>query len=95
MDVFIEYVLNSSAYRFLVHKSKIHYIHVNLIIESTDVMFFEGIFSYKWEEDKTSDKRIHEMAFRVEEPNEPTINAGVEPRRSQRSRISKSFSPDC
>ena len=53
-----------------------HYIHLNLIIESTDVMFFEDIFSYKQEEDKTFEKKTHEIAFRDEEPNEPTVNVG-------------------
>ena len=34
------------------------------------------------------------MAFKDESPEEPTVNAEIEPRRSQRSRISKSFGPD-
>ena len=34
--IFIGFALNSSAYRFLVHKSKIPDIHVNMIIESRD-----------------------------------------------------------
>ena len=34
------------------------------------------------------------MAFRNESPEEPIVNAETEPRRSQRSRISKSFGPD-
>ena len=42
--IFIGYVLNSSAYRFLVHKSEIPDIHVNMIIESRDAVFFEDIF---------------------------------------------------
>ena len=65
-----------------------------MIIESRDVVFFEDIFPYKREEDKTSGKRTHEMAFRNESPNEPIVNTKVEPRRSQRSKISKSFGPD-
>ena len=43
--VFIRYALNSSAYSFLVHKSEIHDIHVNMIIESRYGIFFEDIFS--------------------------------------------------
>jgi len=54
--VFIGYALNSSAYRFLVHKSELSDIHINMIIESRDI-FFEDIFPYKQEEDKTSGKR--------------------------------------
>ena len=65
-----------------------------MIIKSTDAVFFEDIFSYKRKIDKTSGKRTHEMAFRDESPEEPTVNAEIEPRRSQRSRISKSFGPD-
>ena len=57
-------------------------------------MLFEDIFLYKQEEDKTSEKRTHETSFRDKGPNEPIVNTKVEPRRSQRSRISKSFSPD-
>ena len=54
--IVISYTLNNSAYRFLVHKSEIPDIHVNIIIESRDVLFFEDIFPYKWETDKTSEK---------------------------------------
>ena len=34
------------------------------------------------------------MAFGDESPKEPIVNAEIEPKRSQRSRISKTFSPD-
>ena len=34
------------------------------------------------------------MAFRDESPKELIVDAEIEPRRSQRSRISKSFDPD-
>ena len=59
--IFIGYVLNSSAYRFLVHKSEIPDIHINMIIESRDVVFFEDIFPYKQETDKTSGERTHKV----------------------------------
>ena len=65
-----------------------------MIIKSRDVVFFEDIFSYKRETDKTSEKRTHEMAFRDESPEKPIVNAEIKSRRSQRSRISKSFGPD-
>ena len=65
-----------------------------MIIEFRDVVFFEDIFPYKRETDKTSGKRTHEMAFRDESPEEPIVNAEIETRRSQRSRISKFFGPD-
>ena len=43
--IFIGYALNSRAYKFLVHKSEIPDIHVNMIIEFRNAMFFEDIFS--------------------------------------------------
>ena len=67
---------------------------LNIIIEFRDAVFFEDIFPYKRKEDKTSGHRTHETVFMVEGPSGPTVNAEVEPRRSQRSRISKSFGPD-
>jgi len=57
-------------------------------------VFFEDVFLYKRKEDKISRKRTHETTFRDEGPSEPTIDAKVEPRRSKRLRISKSFGPD-
>ena len=57
--IFIGYALNSSAYRFLIHKSEIPDIHLNMIIESREDVFFEDIFSYKRETDKTSEKRTN------------------------------------
>jgi len=56
--IFIGYALNSSSYRFLIHKSEILDIHANMIIEFRDV-FFKDIFPYKQEEDKTSGKRTY------------------------------------
>ena len=50
------YALNNSVYRFLVHKSEIPDIHLNMIIESRDDIFFEDIFPYKREADKTLGK---------------------------------------
>ena len=92
--IFIRYALNNSAYRFLVHKSEIPDIHGNMIIESRNAVFFEDNFPYKREIDKISAKRTHEMAFRDESHEKPSVNAKIEPRRSQRSRISKSVDPD-
>ena len=48
---------------------------------------------HKRKEDKTSGKRTHEMTFIDESPKKPIDNAEVE-RKSQKSRISKSFGPD-
>jgi len=46
-SIFIGYILSSNAYRFLVHKSEIHDIYVNMIIKFIDDVFFEDIFPYK------------------------------------------------
>ena len=43
--IFIGYALNNSTYSFLVYKSEIPDIHVNMIIESRDDVFFENVFS--------------------------------------------------
>jgi len=93
-SISIGYALNSSGYRFLVHKSEMLDVHINMIIEFRDAVLFEGIFSYKREEEKTSEKRTYEMIFRDESPKKSIVIAEVEPRRSLRSRISKSFGPD-
>ncbi|KAL1225865.1 Retrovirus-related Pol polyprotein from transposon TNT 1-94 [Cardamine amara subsp. amara] len=55
--IFIGYAHNSSAYRFLVHKSDIHDIHVNTIMESRNVSFFEHVFPYM---DRKNLKRTRE-----------------------------------
>ena len=91
--VFIGYTVNSCAYRFLVDNSELSDIHVKIIIESRDDVFFEDVFPHKWEEDKTSEKRTHETTFRIEDPREPIVNAKVK-LRSTRSRISESFGAD-
>ena len=49
--VFIGYAHNSSAYRFLIHKSEIFNIHANTIIESKNASFFENVFPYKSTQD--------------------------------------------
>jgi len=66
--IFIGYVLNSSAYRFLVYTAEIPDIHVNMIIESRDAVFFEDIFPYKWEEDKTSRKKHMKRHLGMKDP---------------------------
>jgi len=42
--VFIGYAYNSSAYQFFVHKSSIKDIHLNIIMESRNAIFFEDVF---------------------------------------------------
>uniref|UniRef100_A0A2N9F9L9 Integrase catalytic domain-containing protein n=1 Tax=Fagus sylvatica TaxID=28930 RepID=A0A2N9F9L9_FAGSY len=93
--VFIGYAHNSSAYRFLIHKSDIPDMHVNTIIESRNASFFEEIFPCKPTQETNSLKRnlestsstSHDQEL-MEERNE------VEPRRSKRTKTSKTFGPD-
>ena len=54
-------------------------IYINMIIEFRDTVFFEDIFPYKPEEEKTSRKRTHDTTFRDEGPNKLTVNVEVEP----------------
>ena len=57
--VFIGFINNSDACRFLVLKFDVSHINVNIIIESIDVDFFEGIFPYKCRS-SSSKKRTHD-----------------------------------
>ena len=45
--MFIGYVENSVAYRFLVTKSKNNLVDVNTVIETKNADFFENIFHMK------------------------------------------------
>jgi hypothetical protein len=93
--VFIGYAHNSSAYRFLIHKSDIPDMHVNTIIESRNASFFEEIFLCKPTQETNSFKRnlestsstSHDQEL-MEERNE------VEPRRSKRTKTPKTFGPN-
>jgi len=44
---FIGYVYNSSAYQFLIHKSSIKNIHLNIIMKSRNTTLFEDVFPWK------------------------------------------------
>ena len=61
--VFIGYADNSSAYRFLIHKSEIIDMHANTIIESRNASFFENVFPYKSKQESNSSKRAHDTAI--------------------------------
>ena len=52
--IFIGYALNSSAYRFVVHKSEIPTVTVGTAIESRNVVFLENTFSCKDKENVAS-----------------------------------------
>lgn len=89
--VFIGYAYNSSAYRFLVHKSSIDDIHPNTIMESRNAIFFEDVFPFKDARENRSIKRTCEASSSEEhqlEMDEPEL------RRSKRTKTSKTFGPD-
>ena len=88
--VFIGYAHNSSAYRFLIHKSEIVDMHANTIIESRNASFFENVFSYKSTQESNSSKRTHDTAIGSSQGQQDDD----EPKRSKRTRTSKSFGPD-
>ena len=92
--IFIGYAINSSAYRFLVHKYDIHDIHVNTIIESRNASFFENIFPSKNACDGSFLKRTHDTA--TSDIDHESINDESEEalRWSKRARTSKSFGQD-
>ena len=92
--ILIGYVINSSAYRFLVHKYDIPDIHVNTIIESRNASFFENIFPSKNACDGSFLKRTHDTGtsnIDYESTNDESEEAL---RGSKRARSSKSFGPD-
>ena len=62
--IFIGYALNSSAYRFVVHKFEISTITVGTTIESRNAVFLENTFPCKDQEELTtnSESRIEDEA---------------------------------
>ena len=100
--IFIGYAENSSAYRFLVHDSKIPEIHKDTIMESRDATFFENVFPRK-SVNESGSKRTREDSQAVNEDDqdhqtesesESESEVEVEPRRSKRARTEKSFGSD-
>ena len=87
--VFIGYAHNSSAYRFLIHKSEIIDMHANTIIESRNASFFENVFPYKSTQKSNSSKRAHDTTIGSSQGQQ----VDDEPRRSKRTRTSKYFGP--
>ena len=90
--VFIGYAHNSAAYRFLVHELNISDIHKNTIMESRNASFFEDVFPCKSKVDPNSSKQAFET---INENSQDGNDTGeVEPRRSKRARVEKSFGLD-
>ncbi|KAD2393513.1 hypothetical protein E3N88_40490 [Mikania micrantha] len=90
--VFIGYAHHSSAYRFLVYDSKNPEIHKNTIMESRNASFFEEVFPCLKKELPSSSMPVDEIVH--DEDQEQLEAEEVEPRRSKRQRIEKSFGPD-
>ena len=72
--VFIRYAHNSSAYRFLIHKSEIFDMHANIIIESRNVSFFENVFPFKSTQESNSSKITHDTAIGLVKANKMMMN---------------------
>jgi hypothetical protein len=73
--VFLGYAHHSIAYRFLVIKSEIHDVHVDIFLKSHDVTFFENIFSMKNLYDMSS-LSTNVIADTPSEPSENFDHAG-------------------
>jgi hypothetical protein len=103
--VFLRYAHHSIAYKFLVVKSEVPDMHVDIIFESRDAIFFENIFLMK---DMCSNARfsseiVPDFTIPIESPVEsfePPPEEVLEendnrvPARNKRRRIAKSFGDD-
>ena len=92
--IFIGYAHNSNAYRFLVHESRNSDIHKNTIMESRTALFFENVFSCKSKDRSSSSKRTYETMNEESHDLEDEQGVQIEPRRSKRIRVEKSFGPE-
>jgi hypothetical protein len=103
--VFLGYAQHSIAYRFLIVKSEVPDMHVDIIFESHDATFFKNIFRMK---DMCSNARfsseiasdftipIESPVESFEQPPEEVLeeNDNEVPTRNKRRRIAKSFGDD-
>ncbi|KAL1569303.1 retrovirus-related pol polyprotein from transposon tnt 1-94 [Salvia divinorum] len=102
--IFIGYALNSSTYRFVVHKSDIPNVIVETTIESRNTVFLEEAFPCKnkdnvesnseirIEDEATSSKSVDVEPNSRKRPRPDPEN--VEPRHGSRVRTPKTFGPD-
>ena len=92
--IFIGYALNSSAYRFVVHKSEISTITVGTTIESRNAVFLENTFPCKDKEEvpNNSETRIEDEATSSKTVDEATSSksADEEPKSRKRVRLDPS-----
>ena len=91
--VFIEYAHNSSAYRFLVHRSTVNDIHNNTIMESRNAQFFEDVFPCESISLENPVKRTRDTSV-PESSNHQDDEEVEELRRSKQARTEKSFGLD-
>ncbi|KZV37402.1 hypothetical protein F511_01270 [Dorcoceras hygrometricum] len=97
--IFIGYVNNSCAYRFLVHKSDILSIYEGTTIESRNAVFFENVFPRKEGKNKERNEIQSDEGSNENEKSEPSCNkisievVDDETRRSKRARIEKILGP--
>ena len=96
--VFLGYAHNSVAYRFLVVRSDVPDVPVNMVTESKDATFFEDIFPMKNTGASSSQANFNPtLELPTHENCEHTHvenDSEVAPRRSKRPRIEKSFGDD-
>jgi hypothetical protein len=103
--VFLEYAHHCIAYRFLVIKSEMPDVHVDIFLESRDVTFFENIFPMKILYGMSSlpanvivdtspkPSKIFDHAEHAPKPIHEEIDSEA-PMRSKRPMTAKSFSDD-
>jgi hypothetical protein len=103
--VCLGYAHHSTAYRFLVIKSEIHDVHIDIFLESRDVTFFKNIFPMKKSYGISSlpvnmladtSPKLFENFNHAEHTPEP-IHEKIDSealRRSKRPRTAKSFGDD-
>lgn len=82
--IFFGYALNSSACRFIVHKSEIPDINEGTYIESRNAVFFEDILPCKERKEQLSNKRTGEDAF-DKDKDDRNHQEGVHPPEEERS----------
>ena len=88
--IFLGCALHNKAYRFLVIEPNSS-IGLNTIIESRDAVFYENRFTTIPRLESNQEKEF--ILLPSEKSSEPPSES-IEPRRSKRARIAKSFGPD-
>ncbi|GFP97577.1 retrovirus-related pol polyprotein from transposon tnt 1-94 [Phtheirospermum japonicum] len=100
--IFIGYALNSSAYRFVIHRSDVPDMNVETTIESRNAIFFEDIYPCKDKAVSNSNTgnaegTTSQELMGVEPKSRKRPGSELEtptPRRSTRAKVAKDFGPD-